>query len=73
MTVKTFPAESVVVTSVVGMAAGVPVADCWGVAWSTMFVLKVYTGKGVAGKVIVTPADAQNCWANEKVATEITG
>lgn len=28
VTVKTFPAESVVVTSVVGMAAGVPVADC---------------------------------------------
>lgn len=32
VTVKTFPVESVVIASVVGMAAGVSVADCWGVA-----------------------------------------
>lgn len=73
--VKTFPAKSVVVTSVVGMAAGVPVVDCWGIAWSAelvlVLVLEVWTGKATVGRVMVTPADAQNCRANDTVTTEI--
>lgn len=32
-------------------------------------MLEVYTGKVAAGVVMVTPADAQNCWANDKAAS----
>lgn len=53
------------------MAAGASVTDCWGVAWSAELVLEVCAGKAAAGKVMVTPADAQNCWANERVAAEM--
>lgn len=49
------------------MVAGVPVTDCW----SAELVLEVCTGKTAPGEAMVTPADAQNCWANDKVATEI--
>jgi hypothetical protein len=54
-----------------GMAAGVPVTDCRGIASSAELILEVYTGEVAAGEAIVTPADAQNCRANELVATEI--